>query len=113
VLLTPTDGTAGTVTINLLAAKWQRVESRKFLGLSFSDIVCVDHVFSTLSILIVTIFVENNHGSDFTYLHALRVFGAPIHGTDVAKISKGWYVLISASPASHSLLNSQRLLTFR
>ncbi len=46
----------------------------------------------------MTIFIEDNHGSDTTYLHSLRVFGTPIHGTDVAKISSGWYVQCLGSP---------------
>eukprot|EP00428_Durinskia_dybowskii_P075234 CAMPEP_0170392716 /NCGR_PEP_ID=MMETSP0117_2-20130122/20340_1 /TAXON_ID=400756 /ORGANISM="Durinskia baltica, Strain CSIRO CS-38" /LENGTH=163 /DNA_ID=CAMNT_0010648871 /DNA_START=36 /DNA_END=527 /DNA_ORIENTATION=+ len=64
ILLNPSDGPSGMVTVNLQAAKWQRVES-------------------------LTIFIEDNHGNDTTYLHALRVFGTPIHGTNVANISSG------------------------
>jgi hypothetical protein len=35
--------------------------------------------------------VEDNHGSDFSSLHSLKLFGLPINGTDVSKIDKkGW-----------------------
>eukprot|EP01032_Pedospumella_encystans_P015664 gene15664-17902_t len=62
VQLEPTEGSPNTVTSNLQAAKWQRVES-------------------------LTIFIENNHGAETTYLHSLKVFGTPVHGTNVANIS--------------------------
>lgn len=37
----------------------------------------------------ITIFVEDNHGSPFSSLHSLHVFGQPVQGTDVSKISGG------------------------
>eukprot|EP01040_Poterioochromonas_malhamensis_P017471 gene17471-20089_t len=49
------------ITLDLFAAKWQRVES-------------------------VTIFVESNHGADVSSLYSLKLFGSTVHGTNVSGI---------------------------
>lgn len=60
--LEPTDKPS-VQNIELSAVKWSRVDS-------------------------ITIFVEENHGSDFSVLHAFKAFGSPVHGTNVADIGK-------------------------
>jgi len=49
------------VTIDLQANKWNRADS-------------------------ITLFVEDNHGSDVSELHSVKVWGSPVMGTDVAAI---------------------------
>eukprot|EP01042_Synura_sphagnicola_P009319 gene9319-11963_t len=61
--LSPSDSVEQPVQQNLSAAKWQRVDS-------------------------ITIFVENNHGAETTVIHGLKIFGVPIHGTNVSEIHK-------------------------
>ena len=108
----PTEGSPNTVSINLPAAKWQRVESCEYLYFNLSVTMSLpiwcrlsrtsQHLFSVGKDYVffyvfspslnhaVTMFIESNHGAESTYLHGLKVFGSPIHGTDVAKISSGW-----------------------
>jgi len=44
----------------------------------------ISHSFPT-----VTLFIEDNHGAESTFLHSIKVFGVPVHGTNVAEISSG------------------------
>jgi hypothetical protein len=54
-----------TFNINLLPVKWQNCDS-------------------------ITIFVEDNHGSDFTTIHSVKLTGTPLMGTDVNQVKNGW-----------------------
>eukprot|EP01032_Pedospumella_encystans_P015665 gene15665-17903_t len=51
--LAPLVGSPSHFTVNLQAVKWNRVNS-------------------------LTIFIENNHGAETTYLHGLQIFGTPM-----------------------------------
>lgn len=59
--LAPPESGPAVVIIPLQASKWQRVES-------------------------LTLFVEDNHGDEVSSLYSLKVFGTPVHGTNVADI---------------------------
>ena len=37
----------------------------------------------------ITIFIEDNHGAAQSNLFSLKMFGTPVHGTNVADIGKG------------------------
>lgn len=77
--LSPSDSVEQPAQQNLSAAKWQRVDS-------------------------ITIFVENNHGAETTVIHGLKIFGVPIHGTNVSEIHKQ-YVSCSNLPLSSETTN--------
>ena len=61
--LEPAEGPT-RVPVKLAAVKWNRCDS-------------------------ITIFVESNHGAAQSKLFSLKMFGTPVHGTNVADIGKG------------------------
>jgi hypothetical protein len=64
-----------------MAAKWQRIETcMSFISPLFSPSL------TTLFFYLVTIFIEDNHGSDVSSIHSLKLFGGTVHGTNVSGI---------------------------
>lgn len=78
-LAPPAASNGDVITVQLNVARWTRTES----GETLSSCPIMQLM---LPALLVTIFVEDNHGSDVSSLFSLRLFGTPMHGTDVSKI---------------------------
>jgi hypothetical protein len=79
----PESGQPTVITLDLMAAKWTRIETCKYLP----PLLCFFSPFLSRVIdAIVTLFVEDNHGSDASSIYSLKLFGGTVHGTNVSGI---------------------------